>query len=880
MATARSDLPALAVIVNRRNHAVALIFLIALVLVAAVLYISESRRATGGDSLIVPLDDSYIHFQYAKMIALGQPFRYGPGEPYTSGATSLLYPFVLAVGYKLGFTGLNLAWWAVGIGVLSWIGSVVLLYETLENKREQVQHSARFSYTILALTAAFAISGSLIFAFLSGMETGLFVFSVLLTLYCVERSAWRGAALAGMLAALLRPEGAVIAVSVAVYGLVAMLRGAVVRRGAKAAALKLGSRKRIADGETQPKTERLAQPRFSPPALAPGVSRVVWFILPLLASIAQPMLNLALTGSATASGLQAKSYLYNVPFDLGTAITAMLGTLARIWLEWFTGRDRDSVLYAAPLVLVLLAIGYIIWSLTRRKAVSKTLLVSFWLLGISGALSLLETASWQFKRYQQPILVLLFVLAGYALISINRRRVSIIGSAALAGGSVVTFAAFHLFYAFNAEEVARLQIPMAQYVVSITQPTDRIAVHDIGVMAYIGERPVYDVVGLATANAAKAWRSGPGAVYETLRTAPQRPAYFAIYDEPHGLAYFKETSLFRDVLNMFPSTGITHNVASASSRQIVTKPDWTLADEPPRPLQTSIQGYLVGMLPVDTLNVADLADEERHGYTWKDAALPPGYATELYELPYRDCTGACTALDGGRVITGSEAFTIRTEPGKDLLWIIRVHPREAAELAIFADDQLIDTKIQPGDLGGKWIDIPILVRGASIKNTHTRLRIEVRSGTYMPYQQWFYQGEYHPNQTAASPTIDSRFGDRARLLGASITTDAQNAFIDMEWEATGEGAPLDANIFVHLYKDAAIPPLAQADSRPGNGALPFANWLPGVRHERYTVSLPAEPGTYQVAVGLYNPANGVRVPVMQGSADADNRVVIGTIEVR
>jgi len=872
MAIARSDLPALPVLVTGRNHAAALVFLTALVLVAAVLYISESRRTTGGDLLIMPLDDTYIHFQYAKMIALGQPFRYGPGEPYTSGATSLLYPFVLAVGYKIGFTGLNLAWWAVGIGVLSWIGSVRLFYEILQNKRSQVtgrdQHVAPFSYTVLAITVAFALVGSLGFAFMSGMETGLFVFSVLLTLYAVERSAWRGAALAGLLAALLRPEGTVIAVSVAAYGLAAM------SRGAKAAALNLGTGTRLANGETQ--TGMSVRPRFSPVDLAPGA---LWLILPLLASIAQPLLNLALTGSATASGLQAKSYLYNVPFDWGTAMWAIIGTFFRIWGEWFTGFDRDGVLYTIPVLLAVLAAGYIVWSLTRRKAVSKTLLVLFWLLGISAALSLLETASWQFKRYQQPMLTLLFVFAGYALIAINRRRISIIGSAALVGGSVLTFAAFRLFYASNAEEVARVQIPMARYVASITQPTDRIAVHDIGVMAYVGERPVYDVVGLATANAAQAWRSGPGALYEVLRSAPQRPAYFAIYDEPHGLAYLYRTRLFLNPLRIFPSIEIAHNVASASTRQIVTKPDWTLADQAPTPLQSSIQSYLVGMLPVDSLNVADLADEARHGYVWKDGTLAPGYATELYEMRYRDCTGACTALDGGRVITGSEAFTIKTQPGKALLWIIRVHPREAAELAIYADDQPIGTKIQPGDLGGKWIDIPILVRGDLVKNTQTRLRVEVRSGTYMPYQQWFYQGEYHPDQSAARPTINARFGDRARLLGASITTSAQNASIDMEWEATGEGAPLDANIFVHLYKDATEPPPAQADLRPGNGALPFANWLPGVRHEHYTVPLPAEPGTYQVAVGLYNPLDGVRVPITQGAADADNRVVIGTIEV-
>ena len=42
------------------------------------------------------LDDAYIHFQYARAIAEGHPLRFQAGEPFTSGATSLLWPTLLA----------------------------------------------------------------------------------------------------------------------------------------------------------------------------------------------------------------------------------------------------------------------------------------------------------------------------------------------------------------------------------------------------------------------------------------------------------------------------------------------------------------------------------------------------------------------------------------------------------------------------------------------------------------------------------------------------------------------------------------------------------------------------------------------------------------
>jgi hypothetical protein len=49
------------------------------------------------------LDDAYIHFQYARAIAEGHPFRFQAGAPPTSGATSLLWPALLAPCWALGF---------------------------------------------------------------------------------------------------------------------------------------------------------------------------------------------------------------------------------------------------------------------------------------------------------------------------------------------------------------------------------------------------------------------------------------------------------------------------------------------------------------------------------------------------------------------------------------------------------------------------------------------------------------------------------------------------------------------------------------------------------------------------------------------------------
>src|SRR5260221_2963915 len=146
---------------------------------------SGSRASAGGP--ILPLDDAYIHFQYARVLAEGHPFQYNPGQPPTSGATSLLYPIILAVGYKLGFTGLQLGWWALGIGGLSWLLSAWVVYRLAAHDGTLAAHRIG-----LLVAIAFALSGSLAWAFVSGMETGLMILATLTTLWYIVVADRRG----------------------------------------------------------------------------------------------------------------------------------------------------------------------------------------------------------------------------------------------------------------------------------------------------------------------------------------------------------------------------------------------------------------------------------------------------------------------------------------------------------------------------------------------------------------------------------------------------------------------------------------------------------------------------------------------------------------
>ena len=216
-------------------------------------YASASLRA-GRGQFMMPLDDVYIHFQYARQLAAGQPYIYNPGQLPTSGATSFLYPYLLAGGYVLGFQGLALGAWAMGLGAIAFALTIRLIYGIA--LQWELGHRAA-----LLVTLIFALTGAVQWHFMSGMETGLVILALCLTLYWMGSHSWWVLS-SLVLLALLRPEGGVLAGIAAIF-------------------LTLQAK---------------------------GVARrIVPIVLVGAAVGVQPFLNLLLTGSAVASGNAAKS---------------------------------------------------------------------------------------------------------------------------------------------------------------------------------------------------------------------------------------------------------------------------------------------------------------------------------------------------------------------------------------------------------------------------------------------------------------------------------------------------------------------------------------------------------------------------------------------
>ncbi|MFH1689396.1 MAG: hypothetical protein ABIE42_04060 [Candidatus Eisenbacteria bacterium] len=70
-----------------------------LLMLASVGYFLWSELSTAG-TCGFPLDDSWIHAQFARNIALSNGFSYNPGVP-VSGSTAPLWTLLTAVGYLI-----------------------------------------------------------------------------------------------------------------------------------------------------------------------------------------------------------------------------------------------------------------------------------------------------------------------------------------------------------------------------------------------------------------------------------------------------------------------------------------------------------------------------------------------------------------------------------------------------------------------------------------------------------------------------------------------------------------------------------------------------------------------------------------------------------
>jgi hypothetical protein len=679
---------------EKLNNVLVVLLLAAVTLTVSSWFFLSMGKFTDG-ALAMPLDDSYIYFQYARNVSEGRPFHYSAADGASTGATSLTYVLILGAAHWLGAKGDSIILFAFVLGTCLLFASSMLVQEILKP----------LAGGLLSAAAAilFLLNGHVVWAYLSGMEVGLFGTMILLTLLLFQRERltgrFYGTSLAAAVMGLSRPEGFFLALPVAALVL-------------------FTSRDR-------PRSERLL---FGAISLSCGL---------------QFLLNLSLTGSIASTGAQAKSVFHTQEPDVWRLYMVRFFKLPwhvlRLFLTDFysssfgPGWARISDFFLSW-GFIAAALGFVV---SGRRRNSFPALLACWIV-LSVFLSLIPWA-WDVHhhRYQVPFFPLFLVIASagigflVGLVPVRLRLipgvlaallVSLVGISFL--GTARTMA---LQYAHNCENIFKQQVRVGKWIKQNTSSDAIVGLNDVGAVTYVGERRVFDFVGIVTTSQAVHWRTGIGSIVEALERVPEQslPTLLAIY--PNWLPFLAEsgiagTELFRAHLRL--------NTICGGSDKVVYLPDWSLL-RTGEPLPSSFEPGPRTL--VDSLDVGDLTSEREHAYLslgkWRSVAKV-----------LSDSDGA-RVMDGGRRQWGGEKMRVRCTPGSPLFVLLRLDD-DALPVTLQAEGILVATVV-PDRIEGDWTYASFIVPRELVQAEEIEIAVRVAAGdddeSSASYHYWFLQ---------------------------------------------------------------------------------------------------------------------------------------------
>ncbi len=417
-----------------------------------------------------PLDDAWIHQTYARNLAETGQLAFLSGQP-SAGSTSPAWSFLLSIGYLLR---IDFRLWTYVLGAMGLAATAWLAYRLLLRLPPLEQHPGQVAKPAAALAAGLfcAAEWHLVWAAASGMETILFTaLSLALVEYLSSQIAVRkspdGPAslqkeqaivsavgmglLAGVLA-LTRPEGLMLA-GLVLLGLVLLPR---------------------------PRDRREIMSRVATAGLCVVVLGIV--LAPYVA------FNLRTSDAVFPNTFYAKQaeYISNLSF------------LARFWQVL-----SPSLVGAQVLLLPGFVFGA--YLLIRRQEWPAVLPLVWWL-ALLLAYALRLPASYQHGRYIMPTIPWLIVYGVWGTAHLLRPRApKMIVRVTSRGIPVAVILLAAAFWGRGAlaysDEVACIEgemVAMAHWLEDNTAPGTIIAVHDIGAVGYLTDRPLLDLAGLIT----------------------------------------------------------------------------------------------------------------------------------------------------------------------------------------------------------------------------------------------------------------------------------------------------------------------------------------------------------------------------------------------
>lgn len=660
-------------------------------------YVWNMWRATGGN-LCVPLDDSFIHFQYARQMARGYFLRYNTVDPATTGATSLLYVLVMAPYFWLPLAAEGAIAYALLIGIVCLVVSASLVRAIV------VAHAWRMAGLLGGLL--FACNGFALWGYLSGMEIALFGTLVLWLLWLVQRRdglsfGWQEAVV-GSLLVLTRPEGAAL--------VLAML------------ALFL----------TQEWWQR---------GRGFAYRSCVAVLVPLVVFALQLGLYWWLTGTPLLAGQAAKDLMHEPGMRAGEFLRQFATGFVQVMFRDIGCR----IMLVAGFIMVLITVTRGTYEEIKKRSVRWRALAGVWMFVGVAATCVLTEPGLHMNRYQIPLLGLFITCAALGWHSLcawferrgahsrKARGLFCVGAVGLTSASLCQGTAYGLTFGRHCGEISRQHVQMAMAIKGMV-PTDAVvATHDVGAVGFLGGRQVHDLIGLVTPNDPRTGRHGVASMYEDIEELPlwRKPTHYAVFP---GWVDFADTGLLRPMASarlVRPTIGLPELRLYEADQAFGSRlRDLGLSKE------LSRDGYA----EVDRLDVAHIASERQHRYE-----VDPGSGCAVSKT-FLSCHGdarslsAANVIDGGRRVLESESWVATVSPGRDTIVTMRTLSQMDAALFVAVKDREPSAKhikAKPG----VWLEwIVATIPAAEVQDDVLRVSVRPAPGAaFLSFHYWVYQ---------------------------------------------------------------------------------------------------------------------------------------------
>lgn len=655
-----------------------------------------------------PLDDVFIHFDFARSTARGHLFEWSAGNGYSSGGTSLLYPLVLSSGFWLGFRGEGLMYFAAIVACTSVFAALLASRRLF---RSLPQYSTFFVPPLLLGV------GALDWSLFSGMEVAF-----LLAVWSISLVAWDDLlhdrlpgndvpfarafflGVANGCLVLTRPEAIVVVLVFAGSAAVIVARTRGLRSGVTVFGL---------------------------------AAAMACFVL-----VAQAVANRILTGDWSAAGAIVKLEVNDPRLSFSEVLGAWVFHV-RYQIGRVTGYHLADGLAWGSLFWIVAALP-LFFAKTRRQAILLWAQAILWVFIVA----LNGQVRWQNERYTMPALAWMLLSAALGVGAVVTHDFARFAKPRVyrACASVAVFAllgtlAFRQvpkmrdqiwFFARASRNIHEQHVKVGRRIRREMQGVRRVLVGDAGAIPYASDLPALDIIGLGGYGKlpfARASRWGVAAAIELIQRIPnaERPDLMAIYPGWWG-----------DMPAWFgtPIDGVSvrGNVICGGLTKMIYQAHWEALDA----------GSSPSLLPdsdrvVDEADLGDLVSEAEHRYRIDGApgfvamkllsgassgksafdaahprapegAVPAASVMRGNAAQDPGIAGSSGIWDAGRVVPPGATVTLKLAaftPKHAPRLVIRTAPSQSGELAVRIDDEP-PTRV-PLTQGDTWQDTSLAV---------------------------------------------------------------------------------------------------------------------------------------------------------------------------